>query len=170
VPSRYRKLVFAVLRWTFLVVGGGYLVWIFGVQGYRYLDLKLSIREARSGLVNARWKDVELRCPNNLKAGAQIEHLFRKPEIYVTRILWDQRPPRFELYITGMASPRPDVEPRHLLLTVELDPVGGATLTDAVLAGEQGQLENGRILLKAACSAPAATISAIDRAVRSRGS
>ncbi len=154
-PSRYRKLVFAVLRWTFLVVGGGYLVWTFGVQGYRYLDLKLSVTEARDGLVNARWTDIELRCPGKLRIGAQVQRLIRKPEIYVTRILWDQRPPRFELYVTGMASPRADIAPRHVLLTVELDPFGAATLTEAVISGESGQLENGRALLKAACAVAA---------------
>lgn len=140
------------LRWAVLAAGGGYFAIAFGVYGWRYLELKVSMSEARAALLAARWEDPELRCGGGARLGPHFGKLFGKPEIFVTRILWDQRPPRLEFYVSGMAAPRDDVQPRHLLMTVELMPDGEAVPTAAVLAGENDRLESARVLLKAACA------------------
>ena len=140
------------LRWAVLALGAGYLALAFGVYGWQYLELKLSLTEARASLQAARWEDPALRCGGGARLGPHFAKLFGKPEIFVTRILWDQRPPRLEFYVSGMASPRDDVEPRHLLMTVELMPDGDAVPTAAVFAGEHDRLENARALLVAACA------------------
>lgn len=150
-PGRLRRW-WRWLRWAVLALGAGYLAIAFGVYGWQYLELRLSLSQARMQLMAARWEDAGLRCGGGARLGTHIGLLFRQADIFVTRIIWDERPPRLEFYVTGMASPRDDVEPRHLLMTVVLLPGGDAILTEAVLAGERDRVESARVLLKAACA------------------
>ena len=153
-PARGWRHSWRRLRWAVLALGGAYFALAFGVYGWQYLELKLSMSEARASLLAARWDDPALRCGGGARLGPHFTKLFGKPEIFVTRILWDQRPPRLEFYVSGMASPREGITPRHLLMTVELMPDGDAIPTAAVFAGEHDRLESARALLVAACAKP----------------
>lgn len=136
-----------------LVVAGGYLGYSLLFQGWTYLELKTSAKAAPSQLRKATWRDPALACPGGVLIGAQFDRLFEKGyEGFVTRMLWDALPPRYELFITGMAAPKKDFELRHLVLTVDLERGDRAVLRDAIIAGENGHLETAKQWLAAACS------------------
>ena len=139
--------------WALLAIGLAYLGFTFGVGGWKYAQLKMQMSKAREQLQAARWQDPALRC-GDARLGPHFRKLFSHPEIFATRIIWDQRAPRLEFYVSGLARPRDDVQARHLLITVELLPDGGALPTAAVLAGEDNRLESARTLLAAACAKP----------------
>lgn len=136
-----------------LIAAGGYLGYALLFQGWTYVVLKTSAKAAPAQLRNASWRDPALACPGDPKLGAQFDRLFeRRYEAFVTRMLWDTLPPRYELLITGMAAPRQGFELRHLVLTVDLESGDRAVLRDAVIAGEHGHRETAKQWLAAACT------------------
>jgi hypothetical protein len=151
-----RRLGLRRLRdWIMLmvvIVGGGYLAYAL-VQGWTYIAMKTSVNAAPAQLRVASWRDPALACSANPRLGAQLDLLFeRHYEAFVTRMLWDALPPRYEMYVTGMASAQRGFEPRYLLMTIDLESVDRAVLRDAAIAGENGHLETAKQWLAAACS------------------
>ena len=136
-----------------LAIAGGYLAYALLFQGWTYVALKTSAKAAPAQLRKAAWRDPALACSGDPRIGAQLDRLFENGyEGFVTRMLWDTLPPRYELFITGMAAPKRGFELRHLVLTVDLESGDRAVLMDAVIAGENGHLETAKQWLAAACS------------------
>ena len=136
-----------------LIVAGGYLIYSLVFQGWAYVALKTSAKAAPAQLRNASWRDPALACADSPRIGAQFDRLFERGyEAFVTRMLWDTLPPRYELFVTGMASPQRGFELRHLVMTVDLESGDRAVLRDAVVAGENGRLETARQWLAAVCN------------------
>ena len=142
--------------WIMLVVlitTGGYLVYALVFQGWTYIEMKTSAKAAPAQLRNAGWSDPALACSANPQVGPQLDRLFERGyEAFVTRMLWDTLPPRYELFVTGMASPQRGFELRHLVMTIDLRSGDRAVLKDAVIAGEAGHLETARRWLAAVCT------------------
>lgn len=136
-----------------LIVLSAYLAYALLYQGWNYLALKTSVKEAPAQLRLARWSDPSLACPGKPRLGEQLDRLFERGyEAFVTRMLWDTLPPRYEMFITGMAAPKRGFELRYLVMTVDLESGDRAVLRDAVIAGENGHLETAKQWLAAACS------------------
>lgn len=136
-----------------LLVTGGYLAYALVFQGWKYIELKTSAKEAPAQLRAAKWHDPALACSADPQIGPQLDRLFeRRYEAFVTRMLWDSLPPRYEMFITGMASPQSGFELRHLVMTIDLESGDRAVLRNAVIAGESGHLETAKQWLAAACS------------------
>ena len=148
-PSARRRAVMLVV----LVVSGGYLAYSLLYQGWTYLTLKTNARAAPAQLRSAQWSDGALACPGGAALGAQFDRLFERGyEAFVTRMVWDTLPPRYELFVAGMASPKREFELRHLAMTVDLESGSRAVLREAVVAGEAGRLETAKRWLAAACT------------------
>lgn len=136
-----------------LVIGGGYFAYAMLYEGWNYVALKSSAKAAPAQLRDARWSDPALACPGDTPVGAQLDRLFERGyEGFVTQMLWDRLPPRYELIVSGMAAPKRGFELRHLQMSVELSAGGSVVLRDAVIGGESGQLENAKLWLIAACT------------------
>ena len=135
-----------------LIISGGYLAYLL-FQGWTYVALKTSVNAAPAQLRIANWRDPALACSADPLLGPQLDRLFEsRYEAFVTRMLWDALPPRYEMFITGMASPQRGFELRYLVMTVDLESGDRAVLRDAVIAGENGHLETAKQWLAAACS------------------
>ena len=136
-----------------LIITGGYVAYALVFEGWTYVVLKTSAKAAPAQLRNASWRDPALACSADPLLGAQLDRLFeRRYEAFVTRMLWDSLPPRYEMFITGMASPQRGFELRHLVMTIDLRSGDRAVLKEAVIAGENGHLETAKQWLAAACS------------------
>lgn len=147
---RRRDLVLMVLA----LAGAAYLALDMLPNGMLYFFLKDDAQGASRRLRAASWEDPGLRCAGEIHMDGQLKRMFRAGyQAYVTRVLWDSLPPRHELFVTGFGAPQPGLQARHLLMTVELTIDGTASLTDATLAGEAGQLANARLWLAANCPA-----------------
>jgi hypothetical protein len=136
-----------------LIALSGYLAYALLYQGWTYLALKTSVKAAPAQLRVARWRDPSLACPGKPRLGEQFDRLFERGyEAFVTRILWDALPPRYEMFIAGAAAPKRGFELRYLVMTVDLESGDRAVLRDAAIAGENGHLETAKQWLAAACS------------------
>ncbi len=136
-----------------LIITGGYLAYALVFQGWTYVALKTGAKAAPAQLRNASWRDPALTCSADPLLGPQLDRLFERGyEAFVTRMLWDALPPRYEMFIVGTAAPKRGFELRHLVMTVDLESGDRAVLRDAVIAGENGHLETAKQWLAAACS------------------
>lgn len=135
-----------------LIITGSYLAYGLA-QAWSYVALRTSVNAAPAQLRDANWRDPALACSANPLLGPQLDRLFeRRYESFVTRMLWGTLPPRYEMFVTGMASPQRGFELRYLVLTIDLESGDRAVLRDAVIAGENGHLETAKQWLAAACS------------------